>query len=113
LICEVAKELGDVFIIIDALDECDRRETLLPILKYLAGSMRLFVTSRDDRDIRTNFGNNLSNHISIQPSDVQRDIRYFVVNEVQERCANMPVLAGSQGLLDTITNTLVARAEGM
>jgi hypothetical protein len=113
LLCEVAKELGDVFIIIDGLDECEQREHLLPILRYLAGCVRLFITSRDDRDIRTSFEEYLSYRISIQPSDVHRDIQNFVEKEIQERCLKIPVLAGSHSLLDAIARTLVERAEGM
>ena len=113
LICEVAKELGSVFIVVDGLDECERRETLLPILRHLAGYVHLLVTSRDNRDIRSSFEEYLSYHIAIQPSDVQLDIQCFVEREIRERCVNIPVLAGAHDLLDTMSNVLVERAEGM
>ena len=44
---------------------------------------------------------------------VQRDIQCFVEREIQERCVNIPVLAGAHDLLDTMSHVLVERAEGM
>jgi hypothetical protein len=54
LICEVATKHKRVYLVIDALDECENMAKLLPTLQRLAGSLRLFVTSRDYVDVRGN-----------------------------------------------------------
>jgi len=45
----------DVIFVIDALDECQDRRNVLTLLHQLPSSIRLFVTSRDEVDIRRSF----------------------------------------------------------
>ena len=72
----IAKPLGEVFetfekpllIVVDALDECDSYEKLLPSLKswsYLSKSLKLLITSRRYSDIQSSLGS-ISVHLDLQ-----------------------------------------------
>jgi hypothetical protein len=113
LICRVAKEHKNVFLVIDALDECDDRAKLFPILGHLAHCLRLFIASRDEGDIRTSFEEFASHSIPIRPSDIQDDIERFVREEIQHRIRNKRLLVGDKHLVDQVAETLMKGADGM
>ena len=79
-------EFDQVFILIDALDECDeaiRREYFLPFLATLQQTPRimLFITSRPyPEDIRTAL--NPAPQITVQASD--EDLRKFVRRKIED-----------------------------
>jgi hypothetical protein len=113
LICDVARALGNVFLIIDGLDECDRRDHLFPVLRRIASCTHLLITSRDTRDIRASLQEYLHYRISISPSDMHGDIRNFVTREVYELYHKGLLLARNVSLLDEIIDSLVEGADGM
>jgi hypothetical protein len=57
LIVDASSHFNSVTLVIDALDECISREDLLPLFERLSatGNIRIFVTSRKERDIRDTF----------------------------------------------------------
>jgi hypothetical protein len=112
-ICDVAKALGNVFLIIDGLDECEYRDNLFPILGRIASCTHLLITSRDTREIRMSLQEYVSHRISISPSDMQGDIRRFVTGEVHEHHRRGRLLARNPSLLDEIIERLVDGADGM
>jgi pheromone shutdown protein TraB len=108
LICGLAKELNDVFLVLDALDECNNRTELLYVLRNLSTCMRLFVTSRDEQDIRTSFGGYVKHQIWIQQSDTQEDLEAFVNQQIQER-----LHARFLHLVPKVRQVIVDEAHGM
>jgi hypothetical protein len=113
LICAFTTGDNKVFLVIDALDECEQRTRLLPILQQLAHCLPLFITSRYEGDIRTSFDESARYRISIGPSNIYAEIRQFVQEEIKERFRNKSLLVRDQGLVDEIIEALVAGADGM
>ncbi|KAG8534359.1 uncharacterized protein KY384_001203 [Bacidia gigantensis] len=85
VILEVCKSFRQVFIVIDALDECDAaryRPSLLKILALLEKrSAKLFITSRPFADdIRKSFGQGPQISISAQQTDIRRYLQDRISN---------------------------------
>jgi hypothetical protein len=112
LICEVAAEHNSVFVVIDALDECENVAKLLPTLQRLARSMRLYVTSRDYGDTERNLKGNPHCEIAIHAGDVQVDIERFVKKETEEHLRNNPSFV-NEALVTEIAEKLIKGANGM
>ena len=77
VLLDVCESFREVFIVIDALDECDAaryRPSLLKTLELVRkNSTKLFVTSRPFADdIRKSFSQGLQIPISAQQSDIRR-----------------------------------------
>ncbi|KAL7273574.1 hypothetical protein RUND412_003559 [Rhizina undulata] len=118
LIRQLSRAFTQTIIIVDTLDECNKytRYQLLDALKELRSStkgLKIFVTSRNDDDIRINFEN--ESEVYIQPSDNSSDIKLFVKAEVEKYISTKRLLSGSVGigLKQTIINTLTKGADGM
>lgn len=73
------------YIVIDALDECEKRTKFLPALKLLSECVSLFITSRDEGDIRMSFGEYTSLRVSIEPSYIDGKIQEFIQEEIKDR----------------------------
>jgi hypothetical protein len=101
-------------LVLDALDKCDRGshnrliETIKLLLSSSESSLRVFISSRPDTDIRDRF---LSRpNIEIQATDNQEDIKKFVNEEIiKHRYWNKI----SAKLREDMVKTLLARSEGM
>ena len=106
-------------IIIDALDECDsgRRYQLLKalddIIQQSTSLVKIFVSSRDDKDIVCRLEQ--SPNVFIHASDNIDDIKYFVKLEVEQSIVDGRLLSGdvSEDLKNKIISTLVSQADGM
>ena len=86
---QMMTNLGDIYVIIDALDECTDREQLLADLEEMASwndvSLHILTTSRRETDIEEAL-NSLSderNRISIQSALVNADIRTYTHDRLQ------------------------------
>ncbi|KAL7266726.1 hypothetical protein RUND412_010717, partial [Rhizina undulata] len=118
LILQLSKAFEQTIIIVDALDECKKetRGKLLDALKELRSStegLKIFITSRNDDDIRVELEN--ESDVDIQPSDNSSDIKRFVVAEVDKYILKKKLLRGTvrPELKQTIMDTLTNRADGM
>jgi hypothetical protein len=105
-----------VFLLIDALDECNERDELLSTLNLIAGwrlGMHILVTSRRESDIVETLSQIGPNNVSIQSTLVNNDIRAYV----QERLNNDPKLRRhwkkNELIRDEIETTLMEKAGGM
>ncbi|KAJ5659195.1 hypothetical protein N7507_005646 [Penicillium longicatenatum] len=79
------EQFRDIYILIDALDECPRghsRKDVLEVIQEIRGwnlpSVHLLVTSRDLLDIREALDPTYQEHISIKNSGILEDISNFV-----------------------------------
>ena len=109
------------YVVIDALDECEEaeREELVIALKrhtelrdYV---VKIFVTSRDERDLARMFSG--TSDFQINADDTALDIRPFVEMKV-EACINKGDILGGKGnvtpeLRKDLIDTLVSKADGM
>ena len=124
--CEVLLEtlrqmmasLGDIYIIIDALDECTERKQLLENLEQIASweevSLHMLTTSRRETDIEETLTllSDECNRISIQGALVNADIRTYTHDRLQNdrklrRWLKHPMVQRE------IEDTLVEKAAGM
>ncbi|KAL7266829.1 hypothetical protein RUND412_010606 [Rhizina undulata] len=97
LISNLSRAFEQTIIIVDALDECNKetRFQLLDALKELRSStegLKIFITSRNDDDIRIELEN--ESDVYIQPSDNSSDIKLFVVAEVEKNISKKRLLKG-------------------
>ena len=111
-------ESGEMFIILDALDECTDRfellETIEEIYQWNLGNLHFLVTSRREKDIGETLGPIAGNDklISIQSALVNDDIRSYI----QQRLRTDRPLKRWQSRLDVqseIENALMGKAAGM
>lgn len=107
-------------IVVDALDECDSktREQLFNVLEDVVSSskrnpVRVFVTSRDDGDLRRKFQN--YPNVYIQGGDNVADINYYIKTEIKARIRDKKLLEGvvDPELEERIVGALQAGAHGM
>jgi len=112
---ELVQDHQDVFLVIDALDECNERDELLSALSVIAEwnlGMHILVTSRREADIGETLSRIGPNNVSIQSALVNNDIRAYV----QERLNNDPKLRRwkkKKLIQDEIETTLMEKAGGM
>lgn len=103
-----------IYLIVDALDECSERESILEIINLFLGhdfkSMNVLVTSRMERDIVESLQNATDNVICIQERDVDLDIALHV----QTCLSNDPKLRRwNDAVKEEILDSLVRGAHGM
>lgn len=81
---QMTKDFPQVFIVLDALDECAYRTELMSILETMTGwqlpNLHLLVTSRRERDIENSLESFVTqeNTICLQSEVVDRDIQKYV-----------------------------------
>lgn len=118
----VVTDFQDVYIFIDALDECPKaegeRETLLETITKIhdwgLASLHLFVTSRNEADIKesldvipTDIG--YFKPIGVQGSHVKHDIELFLEQKFKERAFRN----WKTDLKQEVKKKLASRANGM
>ncbi|KAL7267907.1 hypothetical protein RUND412_009491, partial [Rhizina undulata] len=118
LIRQLSMEFPQTIIIIGALDECHKetRHQLMAALKKLCSStdsLKIFLTSRNDDDIRVQLED--ESEVYIQPNDNSSDIGRFIVAEVEGYISTKRLLRGKVGpeLKQTVIDTLTKGARGM
>ena len=100
-----------VTIVIDALDECEDRAKVLRWLCQLPSSVYLFISSRDEDDIRCSFESPALREQKITPKDIEDDVRAYLDNKFNED--QNPNLVRNPALREEIVETLVKNANGM
>jgi hypothetical protein len=110
--------MSHVRILLDAMDECTTRPTLLPWLSKMAsqefGNVQLVTTSRKEHDIEAELGKWLGKEaiVPLQQLDVDPDIRTYVCARL---CTDSQLQRweGQPEVRDEIEATLVGKAKGM
>lgn len=116
LICIASRVSSKVFVIIDALDECEDRSKLFPIIKTISQSVSVLVTSRDERDIRRGLQQpEMQRHqyIPIRPEDLTDEIGEFIHKEIQDRMQKRSLVVRVPDLVNEIAQALTRRSDGM
>lgn len=108
---EIASGLRQVYLIIDALDECDEsthRKATIQLLDRIqqTPNIYLFITSRQyPHDIQES----LQSHPQIAIQANESDLRRYMYREIEN--SNIPEI--DQEFASTIVETLISRAHGM
>lgn len=110
---KIAQEFQDVYIVLDALDECprDQRHTMLQVLVELnswsKSGIHILATSRDEVDIRETMGDLADDKISMRNDEVEKDMALFI----SQRLASWKRLKKWERHHERIRNTLIQRAD--
>ncbi|TGO19455.1 hypothetical protein BTUL_0004g00930 [Botrytis tulipae] len=116
-------QVDPFYVVIDALDECDpsERYSLIESLKTIidesASVVKVFISSRRDNDIVSQFEE--SPCISIQPSHISKDIENYVKKEVSEAMEKKRIVKGKllpeekKKIEQQITKALIDGSQGM
>ena len=111
---DLFKQYERIYVVVDALDECDamrERRLLLPVLEELPRtSGRLFVTSRpNNEDISNTFGK--QSKITIAASEL--DLRQYVAERIAEEEFRTSATKFKPELKENIISSVSAGASGM
>jgi hypothetical protein len=102
-----------VYMIMDALDECEDREQLLLLIQEITewklGTVHILATSRKERDIEHCLGCRVSAQINLHSSLVNADIQ----THIQARLRNDTKLQKWSKIHGQIEATLMDGADGM
>ena len=103
-----------ITIVIDALDESQDTESILRGLRQLPSSIHLFISSRDEHDIRYSFESHFTlRERKIKQVDNSHDIRGYLSKTLDEHLEKRPLFLPNRSLGEKIINTLVKNADGM
>ncbi|KAK2743974.1 hypothetical protein FQN55_007023 [Onygenales sp. PD_40] len=115
---EMVNSAGKVQIVIDALDECEKREDLLSWIESFTSSspkeLRLLLTSRKEQDIESQlmFWLDPESVVPIQQDSVNPDIRAYVRDRLQ-RDRGFARWNAQPSVRDEIEAELMENADGM
>ena len=88
MLLELVNIYPQTTLVLDALDECDRRtrgrliEVLDELLEQSSKPIKIFISSRPDQDIKDRFDS--GPNVGIQATDNQDDIAMFVDNKIEK-----------------------------
>jgi hypothetical protein len=78
----ILESFGDIYIVLDALDECTERKDLLKWIKQMTcwkmGKLHLLATSRPEEDIARHLRLLDTNHVYLKPDLLTRDIEMYI-----------------------------------
>lgn len=109
-----SRTFSNVFIVIDALDECEEydgtRAKLLSEIQKLQPIVRLLVTSRPHiTNVISKFKD--STRLDIRASD--EDIKRYLEGRIEEECRLKRHVDDDPSLKDTIINAILGNVDGM
>ena len=106
--------------IIDGLDELDHKETskVLSIFRDLllhAQGQKLFISSRKELDYNIDVVNSIPGtvHISIAPSDIEKDVQHYIDSVIANKMDSYRVLTEDSSLVQRTKDCLYEGAKGM
>jgi hypothetical protein len=113
-LAEMLLEYDQLYILLDALDECTERSELLKwldqILKQNIGRLHLFASSRREADIVEALANMRVDAVPIKNADVDSDIRVFIEDQLANRSG---LSKRATSVKAEITKALLEGANGM
>ena len=122
----IIQQLGHVFFVVDALDECtpDERKSLCKFLLSITdtastssspsqGTVKVFITSRKESDIEQAFQQKVIPVIEIEATKVDSDIAVYVKAQIELRLQSGSLCIRNMALKDKISSVLTTKAGGM
>ena len=110
---QLLEDANEIFILIDALDECTDRDKLLKLIKQIHGwdnSIHLLATSRKETDIYDSLSPVVSTSTCIQNEDIKEDICLYIREEIK---TDQVLRNRTPEVQKHIEDTLIERAHGM
>ena len=118
LLCEMIQQFQEVFIILDALDECGEGEKLLQVIENIAGwkldGLHILLTSRKEHNIEKRMEKicKEQDRIRVQGKEVEKDISTYVRSRIRTD-HNLKQWQKYPGLHKEIEETLIEKADEM
>ncbi|KAI4940771.1 hypothetical protein J4E91_011258 [Alternaria rosae] len=115
---QAMQEFTQVYVILDALDECTERLELMDMLETVAGwqldSLHLLVTSRKERDIETCLENYVREEdaICLQRDVVDQDIQRYVQQRLRDK-KSLAKWTKDAAISQEVEDALMRGAHGM
>lgn len=117
----IVQQLGCVFFVVDALDECTpgERKDLCRFLLSITntrtgqGTVKLFVTSRNESDIKQALRQKDILIIEIEATKVDNDIEIYTKAQIELRLQDRSLVIQDMALKDKILSALTTKAGGM
>lgn len=118
----VAHNFEEIYLVIDALDECaeDSRYQVIDLLLGMLGMttprIKVFVTSRPESDIHVAFENVTLLDLQAQATKIDADIYTYVKSETEQLCRGYngkKLYVREEPLKNKIVDTLAKKADGM
>jgi hypothetical protein len=115
---QAMQEFTQVYVILDALDECTQRSELMTMLKTVAGwqldNLHLLVTSRKERDIETCLENYVREEdaICLQRDVVDQDIQRYVQQRLRDK-KSLAKWTKDAAISQEVEDALMRGAHGM
>lgn len=117
----LAQTFSEVFMVVDALDECpkDERSNIIQFISEITKELahiKVFVTSRWEMDIVDAFKSNNTPTIKIKADSVAADIQTYVTaatTQLRKGRFGKRLYIRSDALEEKIIRTLTDKAEGM
>ena len=117
----LAQDFGEIFLLLDGLDEC-RREKRPRILEFISAIMdalpraKIFITSRRETDLIRAFENMTAPTIEVEAKSVAVDISKYVIDEIgrlRDGYNGKKLYVKIKALEERIVETLTVKADGM
>jgi hypothetical protein len=107
------RRISEVFIVIDALDECPEsngtRDSFVAEIRKLQPTTHLLITSRHISTIEREFEK--AAQVEIRASD--KDVRIYLEGRIESEGRLVRLVKADAALQATIANTIVENAKGM
>ena len=113
MICMISNEHSKPFIVINALDECDKQATLFPVLGQISQHTSVLVTSQDEGDIWMGLAQYVCYPIHMKSEDIADEITTIVVTVVTYRVRVGSLCISNANLKEEIIQTLISGWDGM
>ena len=114
LLTEVTKNFGQIYLVIDALDECVEREKILQFigdtLRWKTDKLHWLVSSRAEIDIERELVKLCTARISLEGNPVDDDIHLYILDQLQN---DRKLSRLSEEVKKEIEEALVRGAQGM
>ena len=118
LLQNIVAALTTLYIVIDGLDECEKRERdelleALSSLTMVTSNTRFFLASRENvsGEIKRRFP--ALEHLSMSCPSAQSDIAAYVESAVQDKLQSEDLVVGDPSLIEEIKLALTEGADGM
>lgn len=114
IVKEVLESFRGVYIVIDALDECEQGKEVLRWIKELVeckhGRLHLLISSRQDRHFRNSFESLTTSILALNEHTFEEDIQLYI----REQLSTDPrMMRWPSSVQKTIEQSLIANAGGL
>ena len=118
MLCTVSKKLRNFYIVIDGLDECEKKDRNALLKGFSAissatGNVKIFLSGRESMSTQVKKACQSLIHLSMSCRPAKSDIPKYIESAVQERLRNEELIVGDQTLINEIKEALNRGADGM